>query len=155
MEDYSSRVYDKAKYHHETVLDEGLPERHAYNHIVPFFRWLIENDLTSDFFNSESVQELTEYRAGELSIHELFESWDTCLVGDMLSETGNEFAAYYFDYDNGDYLNDYVGTLQGDLPSEFHIPYSEENYRKIAALVDRRFSSWMMRSRKKWWQFWL
>ena len=38
----SPHVYDKAKYHYETIEQHGLSEEHAANHTVVFLRWLIE-----------------------------------------------------------------------------------------------------------------
>ena len=50
----SPHVYDKAKYHDETIEQHGLPEEHAANHTVVFLRWLIENDLMGESFITES-----------------------------------------------------------------------------------------------------
>ena len=95
MKAEGSHVYDKAKYHDESVAQAGLPDEHASNHIVPMLRWLIENDLMSEFFLTEGAEALARYRAGELSIHELFDWWDTCLISDMLSAQGNAFAMHF------------------------------------------------------------
>ncbi len=154
MTDRNTHVYDKAKYHLETIEEAGLPESHASNHIVPMLRWLIDNNLMGEFFLSEGREPLARYRAGEISIHELFEWWDTCLIGDMLSERGNAFAMAYFDYDKGKYIHDYSSTLQGDLPSEFHIPYSEAGYAKLRDVIDSRYAQWSSPKSKPWWQFW-
>jgi hypothetical protein len=154
MNDRAPHVYDKAKYHVESVSDGGLPESHASNHIVPMLRWLIEHNLMSEFFLTEGADELARYRAGEIAIHELFESWDTCLVDDMLSDEGNAFAMAYFDYEKGQYIHDYVAELKDALPTEFHIPYSEANYARIASVIDARHSVWLQKRSKPWWQFW-
>ncbi|MFC3716177.1 hypothetical protein ACFONC_08440 [Luteimonas soli] len=149
-----THVYDKAKYHYETISQAGLPDAHASNHIVPVFRWLIENDLMSEFFTSEGREPLERYRAGEVSIHELFEWWDTCLISDMISDQGNEFAMAYFDYDRGQYLKDYQRTLVGNLPSEFHVVYSNSNYAKLKRAIDCRYRQWSAKKGKPWWRFW-
>jgi len=72
----------------------------------------------------------------------------------MLSEQGNAFAMHYFDYQRGKYISDYIETLQGDLPNEFHVPYTEDNYAKISAIIDRRYAQWKRRQSAAWWQFW-
>jgi len=146
-------VYDKAKYHYESVEQAGLPLEHASNHTVPILRWLIENDLMSEFFVTEGGDELDRFKRGELAIHGLYASWDTCLISDMLSDHGNAFAMHYFDFERGNYISDYMATLQGDLPSEFHIPYSEESYAKLRAVIDRRYADWRKQS-NPWWRFW-
>jgi hypothetical protein len=152
MNSAASHVYDKAKYHLKSVQQAGLPEWHASNHTVPILRWLIDNHLVSDFFVTEGGSDLAAYKAGELTIHALYESWDTCLISDMLSDEGNAFAINYFDFERGSYLQDYISTLQGNLPSEFHVVYSEASYAKLRAIIDRRYRDWKWT--KKWWEFW-
>lgn len=136
-------VYDKAKYHHESIEELGLPDEHASNHAVPMLRWLIENQLMSDFFVTECATELSRFRKGKMSIHELYGRWDHCLISDMLSERGNAFAMHYFDFEKGAYLKDYCATLQGILPSEFHVVYSDENYRRLEPLMDAAYAHWV------------
>ena len=135
-------VYDKAKYHDDTIQELGLPEEHATHHTLYFFRWLIEHDLTSELFRDEGSDVLSQYRNGSVSLYQVYEWWDNCLVSDMLSEKGNAFAMAYFDFERGRYLRDYAETLQKGLPSEFHVPFTDENYRTIAAVIDRRFREW-------------
>src|SRR6188474_3048487 len=124
-------VYDKAKYHAETIEEFGLPEEHAANHTVFFLRWLIERRLMSALFETDGADIVRAFRAGDASIHALYDWWDRCLINDMLSDEGNAFAQRYFDFERGSYLKDYARTLQRDLPSEFHVPFTEQNYQAI------------------------
>lgn len=149
----SPYVYDKAKYHYESVEGFGLPESHASNHTVPILRWFIENNLMSEFFLSECAGQLEGYRRGKLSIHKLYEWWDCCLVSDMVSDAGNAFGLHYFDFEKGKYISDYFTLLKGDLPSEFHVEYTEANYARLKERIDERFTRWS-KSKKPWWQFW-
>lgn len=138
----SPHVYDKAKYHYETIEQHGLSDEHAANHTVLFLRWLIEKELMNKWFVEESGDILEKFRARRATIHEVYESWDCCLIDDMLTEEGNKFAMHYFDFDKGEYLQDYIETLQGTLPSEFHIDYTEENYQHMKQVIDRRYKEW-------------
>ena len=140
-----SHVYDKAKYHAESVSNFGLPEEHAENHTVFFLRWLIEQDLMSKFFAEEGADILRKFRSGSATIHEVYGWWDTCLIDDMLSDQGNAFAKHYFDFERGQYLSDYAATLQHYLPSEFHVDYTEENYQLIREIIDDRYTKWKLR----------
>jgi hypothetical protein len=135
-------VYDKAKYHAESVEEYGLDEEHSANHTVVFLRWLIERRMMSAYFEEESETILREYRAGEVPIHEVYNWWDGCLIDDMLSEEGNAFAMHYFDFERGRYLQDYTATLQGSLPTEFHVEYTEEGYKRMRQVIDRRYQEW-------------
>ena len=135
-------VYDKGKYHDDTIEELGLPEEFAENHTVFFLRWLIEHSLMSDFFEREGGEVLSQFRAGAVPIHEVYRWWDRCLIDEMLSDEGNAFAKSYFEFDGGAYLGDYARALQGDLESEFEIPYSEWNYRTLAAVINTRYAAW-------------
>ncbi|HUG11976.1 MAG TPA: hypothetical protein VMM36_13230 [Opitutaceae bacterium] len=148
----SPHVYDKAKYHHETIEQHGLSDEHAANHTVVFLRWAIERRSMSDFFEKEAMDVLRKFRAGAVGIHEVYEWWDCCLIDDMLSEEGNAFAMHYFDFQEGRYLRDYISTLQRGLPSEFHIDFTEENYGAMKSVIDRRYEEWK-KPKRKWWPF--
>lgn len=142
METNSIHIYDKAKYHQEEVEENGLAVYHSYHHTIFFFSWLVQNNLTSDSFELESEGELTKYRKGEISINKLYEWWDTCLASDMLSSKGNAFAMFYFDFSNGSYLSDYHEYLQKELPTEFHVPYTQENENIIHVVISERYDEW-------------
>ena len=155
--------YDKAKYHYETVQEEGLPDAHAANHAMYFMRWLIERDMMSEFFCNEGKEPLAGFRRGEWTIHQVYGWWDEVLAGDMLSDEGNAFAIAYFDFDKGVYLKDYEETLLGKYESTWHIPFTEENYRKFKTVIDRRYEEWKQNPAafgppakpvKPWWKVW-
>ncbi len=137
-----SFAYDKGKYHDPSIEELGLPEEHAVNHTISFVRWLIEGAMLSDWWMKEVGEDIGKYRAGELSLHELYESWDRCLISDMLSKEGNAFASAYFDFEKGQYIHDYIALLQGDLPTELHVKYSEDVYQKLKPVIDERYKSW-------------
>ena len=134
-------VYDKAKYHEESIQGLGLPAEQAYNHTTFFLSWLIKNNLMSDSFEAESKDELAKYRGGQVSVNQVYEWWDTCLVSDMLSEEGNAFARDYFDFEKGSYLKDYRVLYKG-LASEFHVKYTPDNEKLIHAAIDKRYAEW-------------
>jgi hypothetical protein len=159
------KAYDKSKWHAETVAEYGLLEEHASHHIVFFFRWCIERGFETDQLRTEFPDEYSGVREGRLSAVEYFERlYDGCLIDDMLTDEGNAFASAYFDYDTGRYLDDLIATLKGDLPSEYHIPYNEETYARMKAVIDKRYAAWKAGdvasvskakgAKRKWWQFW-
>jgi hypothetical protein len=135
-------VYDKATYHDDTVEELGLPHEHAENHTVFFLRWLIEHSLMSEGFEREGADILQQFREGSVPIHEVYRWCDGCLMDDMLSADGNAFARFYFDVERGQYLTDYARVLQRGLPTQFHVEYTEANYRTLAPVVDERYATW-------------
>ena len=119
--------------------------------------------MISDWLRAVS-RRLEGVRTGRLSALDYFDSLDRCLVSDMLTDEGNAFTEAYFDYDRGRYLSDLTGTLQGSLPSEFHIPRTEETYASLKPIIDKRYSAWKAGDvasvskaetpKRQWWQFW-
>lgn len=135
-------VYDKAKYHDDSVQEQRLPETHAYHHTTYFLSWLLKHHLMSEWFESEGKAEIAKYRAGEISVNDLYEWWDCCLLSDMLNDEGNAFAKAYFDFDRGAYIADYEKHLLGTLPTIFHLPYTAENEATIHRVIDERYRAW-------------
>ena len=60
----------------------------------------------------------------------------------MLSKEGNAFAASYFDFENGCYLDDYEQLLANDLATLYHVEDNWENYRIIQERIDARYRDW-------------
>lgn len=143
-------VYDKAKYHHESISEYGLPEEYAANHAVPILRWMVENGLMS--YEHPLSNEIVEFKEKKITVHELYFRFGNCLLSNMFSERGNRFAKYYFDFEKGSYIHDYRTTLQGSLPTEHHVQYSDANYMQLKPFMDAAFSRWS--SAKPWWKIW-
>lgn len=135
-------VYDKAKYHDESIQSLGLPDEHAYNHTTFFMSWLVRNHLMSEDFEYVKGNPVNDYRHGKISINKLYEWWDCCLISDMLNREGNAFAQAYFDFDKGKYLEDYSKHLQKNLATQLHVPYTAENEATIHAIIDKRYKEW-------------
>jgi hypothetical protein len=135
-------VYDKAKYHYETVANYGLPEDSAYYHTAYFLKWLIEKDLVGGVFLDDFSEELSQCKNNKMSVIKLYKIVDRCLVSDMLSEEGNRFTLYYFDFENGSYLADYAEALASDLESIFHVSYNDEIYNQIKQVIEKRYNDW-------------
>lgn len=147
-------VYDKGKYHDETIMEYGLPEDQASVHTAFFLGWLIEHDLYSAKFATENADQINEYKAKKKTAVEIYDWWDRCLIDDMLNEEGNAFAQEYFDFDKGQYLSDYTKLLVKGRPSVFHVPYNWENQEIMSTQISKRYKSWKSTQTKKPWEFW-
>ncbi|MGV3552572.1 DUF7832 domain-containing protein [Rhizobium sp.] len=137
-------VYDKAKYHIESVTDLGLDEDQAYVHTAFYFRWLLEQRLYGSLME-ETDEFLMAFHQGNASALDVYKAWDGCLVDDMLTDAGNAFSRHYFDFETGFYLKDYEILADG-LPSFFHVQLSEENYQKLKPMIDQAYSAWKFRN---------
>lgn len=136
-------VYDKAKYHSESVEQLGLREEQAYVHTAMFLGWLMDHDLMSDEFMDNSGSQVAAFKERRMTPIKIYDLWDGCLIDDMLSDRGNAFARAYFEFDSGAYLQDFGELLVGKLPSEFHVPFTWDNYALMAARIDERFETWL------------
>jgi len=147
-------VYDKGKYHDETVMNNNLPEERASVHTALFLGWLIENKLYSEKFSLESQELIVAYKEKQKTAVEIYEWWDRCLIDDMLNDEGNQFAQAYFNFETGQYIQDYLALLVKNLPSEFHVPYTWKNQEIMSTQISKRYLMWKKKQNKKPWEFW-
>jgi hypothetical protein len=143
-------IYDKAKFHAATVAAAGLGPEQAYVHTAMFLGWLIDHDLVSRELLDTAAQPVAQFKRREITPVQVYEWWDGCLLDEMLDDEGNAFASAYFDFDKGQYLDDYRELLVRELPSEFHVPFTWENYRTIAKRIDERYDRWRRRKSGRW-----
>ncbi|AYN27015.1 hypothetical protein D8682_08425 [Buttiauxella sp. 3AFRM03] len=134
-------MYDKAKYHFESVEEEGLEISQAYVHSGFYFGWLIDNNLMSEEFAEDCAQEIALFLKREITAPRLFEEFDGVLSDQELSEQGNSFSQDYFE--TGNYFNDYGEFLSDSLASEFHVQDSWENYQISAEFISKRYQKWL------------
>jgi hypothetical protein len=129
-------VYDKAKYHYGGDYPEGLPQEQAFVHTGMFLGWLIDNDLCSEEFKNEAKDQIEAFKKREITGADVYAHWDGCLLSDMLSDEGNNFAEAYYE---GKYLDDYDELLTPDLPSIYQAENTWDNYEKIKNRIDMRY----------------
>jgi hypothetical protein len=149
-------VYDKAKYHYGGDFPEELDEFQGFVHTGMYVGWLIDNDLIDHEFFSDSQQAIKGFKNRQLTGSQFYEmQMDGVLLIDQVSEIGNRFSFDYFDFDSGQYLNDYETTLARELPTLFDVQDTWENYEKIKKVIDKRFLDWNKKNvEKAWWKVW-
>ena len=135
-------VYDKAKYHLDSIKEFGLAEEQSAVHTAFFLGWLMDNDLCSAEFIDDSREDIAAYKRRETTALEVYARWDYCLVDGMLHDKGNAFAQSYFDFSAGKYIDDFFELLARKLPSEYHVPYTWKNQQKINHRISKRYADW-------------
>lgn len=135
-------VFDKAKYHDGSIEKMGLADEQSFVHTGLFIAWLVNNDLMSDFFNEESGPDILDLKHKIVSPSELYMNWDGVFVGDMLNETGFNFAMSYFDFDKGRYLRDYEKVFDVKGEDVFKVADTWDNYDKLRPAIDLAFKKW-------------
>ncbi|MCB0777834.1 MAG: hypothetical protein KDB99_16135 [Chitinophagaceae bacterium] len=149
-------VYDKAKYHFDGEFPEELEEFQGYIHTGMFINWLIDNDLMDKIFFEDCIDEINSVKQRKMTGSQFYESqMDGAFLIEEVSELGNRFALEYFDFDTGQYLSDYEATLSNGLPTMYHVADTWDNYRKLRAVIDKRFAHWKNQKIKKpFWKIW-
>jgi hypothetical protein len=135
-------VYDKAKYHYDGDFPDDLEIEQGFVHTGMFLGWLIDHDLYSDWFSRELGGYVTAFKARDMTGAKVFEACDGVLLDDMLSDDGNDFAQYYFDFERGKYLSDYGEVLAAGLPTIYHVADTWPNYEKLKKRIDKRYRDW-------------
>lgn len=96
----------------------------------------------SEMIKKESAPAIEAFKEREGKVTGLYEEWDGCLIDDMLNEEGNAFAQYYFDFEKGQFLNDYTNLFDVADPRTFDVPCTWENYEKLKGVIDNRYNQW-------------
>ncbi|MFD2918507.1 hypothetical protein ACFS6H_02225 [Terrimonas rubra] len=152
----STDVYDKAKWHYGGDFPVELNYFQGHVHTGMFIGWLIANGLMSEEFTNVHEEEIEAFAKKELTGSQIFErNCDGVLLLEDVSELGNRFALYYFDFSKGQYLNDYDAVLSNDLPTMYHVPDTWENFEKLKPVLDKRFTEWKNQDiQRPFWKYW-
>jgi hypothetical protein len=129
-------VFDKAKFHDDSVEQLGLDEEQSFVHTGLFFAWLVTNGLMSQFFIDETEGEIEKLKQRKISPSTLYMNWDGVLLGEMLSDAGYNFALSYFDFEKGTYMSDYEKTFNVNGDQVFTVKDTWDNFDKIRLVID-------------------
>jgi hypothetical protein len=136
--------YDDASWHYGGDFPKKLPEEAAATHIGMFVSWCMLNGLAGELFTEECPEDLEALKTGEMNPGEWFiNNCDEKFTDEDLNELGNEFAAAYFDFDNGEYLNDYESLVAANFESLYFVPDSWETYNKLEPTITNRYQKWL------------
>ena len=138
-------VFDKAKWHINENFPQDLNHYHSYIHTGLYVAWLIDkNLLVSDFATSHSntIQKHIDRKISPSKFYET--ALDGVFDAEGLTEEAIKFTSDYFNFETGEYLNDYTSLFDPDnkLPSLFHVEDTWDNYSRLKVLLDKKFDSW-------------
>jgi hypothetical protein len=139
-------VYDKAKYHYEASdFPSEFSIDQALVHTGFFVGWLAKNGmLVVDEWNAKAIGAFLD---GTLSASKLYESLGGALIDYMLTEEGNLFARFYFDFSAGKFIGDYRELLVKDLGSDYAVRDTPDNFKIMSQRIDERYTSWKITPR--------
>jgi predicted DNA-binding WGR domain protein len=136
-------VYDKAKWHFRGDFPKELQDFQGFVHTGMYLTWLIDNNLFligSDPGFSEGVNNVLKR---EMTGPQFYQQYlDGVFTSEELTNMGNKFSRLYFDFDNGEFTNDYDELLCKDLPTIYHVEDNWDNYSKLSKRISKRFDEW-------------
>lgn len=144
---------DRADWHYGNDFPQHLPEDNGGTHIGMYLNWLIDKNLISEFHLTESKDGIEKVKSGEITGRDfLFDYCDGKFWNQELNEIGLEFTESYYSTDK--YFGDYANVLASRLDSIYEVENSQQNYNLIKEILDKRFTKWSSRKKKKFWEFW-
>jgi hypothetical protein len=140
----SSYVFDKAKYHFESVELDNLSDSQAFVHTAFFIVWCVEQDLINDQFKQKFKNQIDKMKSRQVSPTKLYQDMDGVFIGGILTLEGYNFAMKYFHFSNGQYLKDYekLKSLTRKSKSIYWVEDSWTNYEIVRELLDKKYSKW-------------
>lgn len=136
-------VFDKAKFHEDDVLRRGLPTARAATHTAIYLGWLAERDLLASEFKMPVLTWLLRWRM--ISPLLLYSFQDRVLVSDMLRPDADRFSRDYFDFEHGEFIEDYCALAGVNTDNFFTARFNWRLYRSVLDCVDERFEEWCKR----------
>lgn len=135
-------ILDKAKYHSEGDFPTGLSQSQAYLPGGMFVAWCALNGLLSVQTVCDFKDECTALASRSKSPCSLYRAFGGVFLDSHLNEKGFSFAKFYFDFEEGAYLDDFIEVLAEDLPSVYHAADDWGSYDKLSAVINSHYREW-------------
>jgi hypothetical protein len=134
-------AFDKFDYHSGAAdFPSGVAAKNGGTHIGMFIDWARNRGLLNEQLHMFSPIGAWLLRHGLISgrtFVALFCDWSFS-SGDHLNGDGHAFAEAYYDR----YLEDFQSLFGDRYKTTYHVPYTRSNRRRVAELLDRRYSAW-------------
>ncbi len=134
-------IFDKAKFHINTVKKLKLDHIQAYVHTGYYISWLLANNLIkNDLVDIEKYK--SDLEANKQSPIQYYLDFDGVFSGEDLTNNAYMFSREYFDIEEGQYLSDYITTLLTVEQDIYECEISWENLEKISVVLNKKFDEW-------------
>ena len=145
-------VFDKAKWHINDDFPIDLDHYQSYVHSGLFICWLIDNGLLEDDFKTKNSIGINLLVTRQVAPSQFYVDYlDGVFDAEGLTQAAIKFTADYFDFEKGNYVADYLTTLDptDSLPSLFHVADTWENYDKLKPIINNRFREWKLADKRE------
>ena len=138
--------YDDASWHSDGDFPKDLPGEAGATHTGMFLAWAFLCGLAGEIHTEETPEALAALRDRLVTPGTFFlQQCDGKFTDEDLNDEGNEFAAVYFEFENGQYLRDYDEVLSDELETMYHVPDTWSSFDKLAPVLDQRLADWRCR----------
>ncbi len=135
--------YDDTSWHYGGDFPENLPDTAGATHIGMFVAWCLLNGLAGAIHLDDFPEELENLKERKLTPGAWFiQAVDEKFTDEDLSEEGNKFTEFYYDFDNGNYLGDYESSVGQGLESTYEVPNTWDAYDQLSPVIQKRFDAW-------------
>lgn len=133
--------YDDASWHSgaKNFPTDLLPDS-AATHTGLYVAWAMLAGLGSHEFYDDFGDEVQKLRTRAITPSQVYKVMDGKFTNHDLSAEGNLFTGSYFDFQKGQFHNDYEQALCRRLPSMYHVADSWDSYDKLKPVLDNRLS---------------
>lgn len=133
--------YDDASWHYNADnFPKELPLVAGATHTGMFVVWGLLSGLAGDIHEPPLIEQLM--RRSITPGRFFLDDCDGKFTDEDLNDEGNAFARAYFDFETGEYLQDYESTLGQEVATLYHVADTWENYDLLKPVLDQRFSEW-------------
>lgn len=140
--------YDDASWHYGGNFPQDLPIEAAATHTGMFLAWALLSGLSGALHSEEFPKDIDRLKSRSVTPGAFFlEVCDGKFTDEDLNDEGNSFAQAYFDFDTGEYLDDYEKTVGANVPELYYVKDTWENFDLLKSVLDTRLEQWRAAAR--------
>lgn len=129
--------------HYGGDFPSDLPNAAGGTHVGMFVAWWLLNGLGGEIHTEELSDILERLKKRERTPGAwFFQACDGKFTDEDLFEEGNDFAKSYFDFDVGQYLDDYQNSVGSGLPSLYHVTDACQTFDVLSPIIQGRYQEW-------------
>lgn len=135
--------YDDASWHYGGTFPADLPSEAGATHTGMFLVWGLLSGLAGEIHLDEFPDGIEALRARSITPGVFFMKYcDGKFTDEDFSDDGNLFTSEYFDFQTGEYLNDYCTALGISIDRIYYATDSWDNFDRLKVTLDKRFADW-------------
>ncbi|MDH5828927.1 hypothetical protein QFW80_00110 [Luteimonas sp. M1R5S18] len=139
--------YDDASWHYGGEFPSDLPDEAGATHTGMYVAWALLSGLAGDIHIIDYPEDIQRLQERSVTPGAFFLSaCDGKFTNEDLTDEGNAFTSWYFDFEKGQYLADYEATFGQSLPegpnSLYYVTDSWDSFDKLRPVLDMRLLEW-------------